>query len=203
MTLNLTPGAETKQRAAPPAQTLTLRLDKTKPYSTIHGERQPDDPHYIVHYQQDGLPFDVQGKLVPDDNRRTPYTALDADGKPVQHKPLYDDKRAEKARRKLDRLNRASTAPVEETDAEDDPGAAAAERAEAAESVNFESWLRGEARYEHWQLVAAFEARFSRKTQKESDMVIEMVGDEHLVPEDELAPFAAKIMAAFDKGERD
>ncbi len=89
-----------------------------------------------------------------------------------------------------------------ETDADDDPAAAAAEKAEAAESVNFESWLRGEVRYEHWQLVAAFEARFNRKTQKESDMVIEMVGDEHLVPEDELAPFAAKIMAAFDKGER-
>ena len=198
MSLNLSPAEKTK--AAPPK--VALRLDKSKPYSTIHGERQPDDPHYLVHFQQDGLPFDVHGRLIEDDGKRQSFSGVDADGKTVQHKPLYDDKRAEKARRKLDRLNRASTAPVEETDADDDPAAAAAEKAEAAESVNFESWLRGEVRYEHWQLVAAFEARFSRKTQKESDMVIEMVGDDHLVPEDELAPFAAKIMAAFDKVER-
>lgn len=199
MSMNLSVPAD--DRPARPAP--VLRLDKTKKFSTVHGERQPDDPHYKVHFWQDDLPFDANGRLIQDDGLRQPRNGLDAENKPVVHRPLYDDKRAAKAKGKLDRLTRSSAMPVEETSAEEDPEAAAAEQAAAAEAVNFESWLRGEVEYEPWQLNAAYEKRFSRKAHKVFDMVIELVIDEKIVPEEELTPRFQKMVRSFDKGQTD
>jgi hypothetical protein len=40
-----------------------LRMDGSKYFSTVHGERPPGDPLQHVHFYQDGLPFDA-GRLL-------------------------------------------------------------------------------------------------------------------------------------------
>lgn len=43
-----------------------VRLDRSKDFSTVHGERPPGDPHAGVFFFQDGLPFNAQGVCVDD-----------------------------------------------------------------------------------------------------------------------------------------
>src|SRR6185436_19290664 len=76
-----------------------LRLDTSRPHSTCHGERTPDDPHYRVCFWQGRkvgdkmvlLPFDAKGEIVPDDGRRDAFTGINVEAKPVTHQPLYND----------------------------------------------------------------------------------------------------------------
>lgn len=43
-----------------------VTLDKSRDFSTVHGERAPDDLHARVRFFQDGLPFDAEGVLMAD-----------------------------------------------------------------------------------------------------------------------------------------
>lgn len=167
---------------------MTLILDRSKAFSECRGERQPDDPHYRVHFWQGQmlgkdmvlLPFDCDGNLIPDDGKTEPYEGL-VEGKPVKHFPLYTPKMRALVERKTKRL--AAAAPGEEGD--EDGGER--DTGPTVEDVNFAAWLQG-TRYE-WQLLQkAFKARYHVANPSKRDMVWDLVHDHHVVPAEKVCP---------------
>jgi hypothetical protein len=146
----------------------TLRLDRSRPFSEVRGERNPDDPHYRVHFSQDGLPFDAEERLVPDDKKTAPWPA-EIDGRKILYHPLYTDEMRAKVQRKLTRMTRATEVVEEEEKA------AVQTEAEVADEVNLAAWARGEVDYEPAVLYAAVKARFginagARRTSSKGSM---------------------------------
>jgi hypothetical protein len=168
---------------------MVIRMDKTRVFSEVHGDRQPGDPHYHVHYFQDTLPFDGAGILVPDDGKNAPWlVSLESDdGKiiNVKHHPLYTDKMRELVQKRMDRLNKVKVGvasvvaeeEVEEVEAKSD-----------ADEVNFEAWLRGEVDYETFILFPAWAKRSGKKHTKLRDLVDDLVLDEKIVQEEDVSP---------------
>src|SRR6202035_179766 len=168
-----------------------IRLDTSRHYSEVHGDRQPSDPHYHVHYFQDGLPFDGAGILVQDDGKREPWiVGLETDeGKiiNVKHHPLYTDVMREKVQKKIDRINRFKSGAVaskedpedENRDDDDKP---------SIDEVDFGAWLRGEMDYETFILFPAWAKRKRRKHTKLRDLVEDLVRDERIIPVEEVSP---------------
>lgn len=169
-----------------------LRLDRSKQFATEHGDRQLDDPLHPVHFWQDGLPFDAGGVLVPDDGKKTQWQIV-IEGLPVTVKPLYDEKMRLKATRKLTRLkNKEKVEPEADELADDDEIAHA--RDLASDDVNLESWLRGQAEYEPFMIFAACRRRYSKNYTKLRDVVEDLVMDDKLVPESEVAGHLLRLL---------
>jgi hypothetical protein len=169
---------------------VVIRLDKSRYYSETHGDRQPGDPHYHVHYTQDGLPFDGSGILVPDDGKREPWiVGLETDeGKiiNVKHHPLYTDAMREKVNKRIDRITKFKSGAVSkiETDDEEDR----VDEKPSVDEVDFGAWLRGEMDYETFILFPAWAKRKGRKHTKLRDLVEDLVRDERIIPEEEVSP---------------
>lgn len=183
----------------------TIRLDRSKRFSECRGERTPDDPHYRVHYWQGGkvgnkivlLPFDAQGELVPPDKARmTSYEGLDVEGKTVMHQPLYNKDMLDMLERKTARLqgpvvDQSADAAVASESGDDDE-----EDGDTADEVNLVSWLRGEAQYQPHALRAAAKKRYSKNYADIRELVVDLVLDERLVPEDQLSSSLQKYLPA-------
>lgn len=160
-----------------------LRIDRSRPYGEVHGERSPDDPHAPVFFFQDGLPFDAQGVLVYD--------------------AIHDEKIRAIADKKLKKLaGKAAVAePVDDGDGDDDDDDS--EDTGGGKSppvtpgdVNLESWLRGEANY-HWATIAkTIRERYHQNISKQADAVAFLVYDEKVIPEDQVA---ADLLALLPK----
>jgi hypothetical protein len=180
-----------------------IRLDKSKPFSTVHGERMPDDPHYKVHYWQGGrlngktvqLPFDSQGELVADDNRNAAYAGTGQDSKgnvvPVTYQPLYTPLMRAFLKAKTDRIAQiaqpAKDAPVLEEDGDKADATADDLGGQADDEVNFVSWLKGEAEYPTDLLRKAARKRFGKNYLAiKPDLIVDLVLDEKIVPEDQV-----------------
>ena len=187
--------------AAGGAHKPTLRLDRSKRFSTVHGDRTPDDPHYKVHYWQEGLPFDVNGILVPDDGKTQGWSGVDSESKPVRFLPLYSEDMRRKLEKKLSRLNKVARAPEpEEVEADAADGTASPEvQAAMAGEVNFESWLLGEVAYEPWMIFAAFKARYHINTHKMGEVVVNLVLDENLVRPEQVTKYLARYLPAAEQ----
>ena len=187
----------------------TIRLDKSRPYGENRGEMTPEDPLYHVHYWQGGkmggkivlLPFDSQGNLVPDDGKTAPWRGRNAEGKEVEYHPLYNaERRAYLDAKKKKMASAAVPDPNEIQDDEREDG----EDTPLDEEVNFESWLRGQAKYPVHLLREAAKKRFSRtypaNDKFKMSLIEDLVLDERLVPEDqvcaELARYLPKQAAA-------
>jgi hypothetical protein len=174
-------------------------LDNSRPFSECRGDRQPDDPHYRVFYMQGEkvgkaivlLPFDSEGNLVPDDGKTEPWAGRDAEGKPLTHHPLYTPAMRELLAKKQRRLASLATKAdeAEETGEQEDV-------VTVSEDVNLLLYLQGKARYE-WSIVqAAARQRYSRVFTSKKQLVEDLVLDEKLIPEDQLAPDLAKFLPA-------
>lgn len=169
-----------------------LRLDTSRPFSECRGERTPNDPHYRVHFWQGSkvgtkivlLPFDAEGKLVPDDGKTAPYTGTNVEGKPVEHMPLYNADMRTLLDTKMKRLKSAVAEPAPVEDEITDLESAAKT---AADDVNFASWLRGEVKYQVHVLFAAAKTRYHKNYSKISELVTDLVLDEKVVPEDDVS----------------
>jgi hypothetical protein len=181
---------------------IVIRLDRSKPFSECRGERTPEDPHYRVHFWQGTrvgeknvlLPFDSKGELVPDDNRTEPFQGFVED-KPITFHPLYTKDMRDLVERKKKRLGDAAKGrqpaaaePDDEPGDDDD----VLNKIDASDEVNFVSWLRGEARYTPQELRAAAKKRFSKNYTQTGEMVVDLVLDEKLLPENEVCPALAK-----------
>lgn len=171
--------------------TLTLKLDRSKRnISEVHGDRTPDDPHYRVCYWQDDLPFDARGELVPDDGKDKPWIGL-VEGKPIEFFPLYTPLRRQKRDAKLARLKSGKAALAAEAEAD----APAAAKAEPDDDINLEAWLRGEVDYEQFALLKAAKTRYSRNYTRLRDLVEDLVYDEKILPEDQVAPRLIRMLS--------
>jgi hypothetical protein len=161
-------------------------LDRSKKFSTIHGERSPDDPHYQVHFWQDDLPFDSNGELVADDGKTAVWDTVDPDDskKTIRHHPLYSEKRRARLKAKQDRAAKAQVdhEPVVDEDSAEE------EQAAASSDVNLVAWLEGKARYKPYQLYAAAKVRYAKHYTRLRDLVEDLVYEEKLVPEDRVSP---------------
>lgn len=153
-----------------------VRMDRSKPFSTIHGDRGPGDQHQFVQFKQDGLPFDAEGKLL--------IEAISVD----------DTKNREKAKRLIERAKaraggeKAPAVPepqkasdqdslntgTDETDHDSGAGGGAGE-------VNLEAWLRGEQKWPWFQIAAAIRTRFAKNVTKQADAVQFLVRDEKII----------------------
>src|SRR6266403_1634016 len=146
-----------------------LRMDRSRPFGTVHGERLPGDKSATAHFTQDGICFDAQGLHIDD---------------------LVED---EKVRALVDRKLKKAAKPAgdaggsDETD--DDPGETKAPGSDSApDDVNLEAWLRGEAKYPWFAITKRVRERYSQNISKQIDMIEFLVMDEKVIPLDQLDP---------------
>lgn len=135
----------------------SIMLDRSKPFSTIHGERLADDPHCKVAAMQNGLPFDVNDRLVPDDGQTQRWNGIAADGKSVIYMPLYTSDMRMIAMRRLDRIKKGKV-QVEPEEEVRDPSETV-----NTDDINLSTWLTGQEDYKDHEIVAAVAQRFGRK----------------------------------------
>lgn len=187
-----------------------IRLDRTRKFSTIHGERNPGDPHYHVHSMQGGLPFGADEKLVADDGKTEPWRETiereDGTTKVIVHMPLYtNDMRAkvEKMTKKLAArlVQRPVARPqVQSQDPEDeDDDAPIGDAMEfGPDDVNIISWLRGEVEYPPNEIYTACKKRFNKVFTTKRAVIEDLVYDHKppLILESELAPALMAILDA-------
>lgn len=179
-------------------------LDKSKYFSENRGDMTPEDPLYRVRWWQGGtmvyqgkrvsvtLPFDAAGNLVPDDGPQTAFKGKDTEGKDVTYQPLYsplmkaylDAKKKKVAQ--VTAAVAASEPVIDEGENEGDVDVLGAGSAE--DEVNLQAWLRGQIEYPPHLVRSAYRNRYNRAQTKISDLVVDLVLDEKLIPEDELAP---------------
>lgn len=178
---------------------MPITFDRSKPFSECCGDRLPDDPYYRVAFFQGGLlgketvllPFDAQGNLVPDDKKTEPWMGVDQDNKPVKYHPLWTPRMREYLAKKEKRI--ATLAERMET--EDEEQAQLEETTESlSKDVNLVAYLTGDAKYE-WPLVqSAARTRFGRVFTSKKQLVEDLVLDEKLITEEQLAADLVKYL---------
>lgn len=166
-----------------------ITLDRSKKFSTVHGDRGIDDPLYRVVYFQDGLPFDGAGHLVPDDGIKTPKDAI-WEGQKIVYHPLYTEHMRVTMAKKLTRLARAHAAlepEPEEAEPEANPET-------DSNDVDLTAYLRGQVNYPPFKLFKAWRDRYSRSHTTVRALVEDAVFDERLITEEEVAPRLMKML---------
>lgn len=161
-------------------ETPRLRMDKSKAYSTVHGERTPDDPHAGIHFYQDGLPFNAQGFYVAG--------KLDETSDP-------DGKLQALVERRLRKLEDKALPADADADLQDEIAAANAPTGKGGgDDVNLEAWARGESQYIFGEVRAAIKKRFGLNV-KDAKAAVECLAlDEKIVPEEALAPAYKQLL---------
>src|SRR5882672_5805467 len=163
---------------------------RTGAYSTVEAsERTPDDPHFNVRYMQDGLPFDANGNLVPDDGKTGPYQGMGPDGKMQTYRYLYDATTRKIVEKKMRRIvdGIRSKAPAED-DLEDDISAREIE----SDLVNVPEWAAGRASYLFHLVHAAVKKRWNVSLKDTAEIIRFLVLDDtgpHFAKEDIAAHF--------------
>jgi hypothetical protein len=146
-----------------------VRMDRSRDFSTVHGERPAGDRHATVHFYQDKLPFDAAGFLIADHPDITENPELIA---------LVERKLKKAAKQKID-------APGDEHDADSDDA--------DNDTVNLEAWARGEQRVQ-WQDVSnAIAKRFTKRVVSKQ-AAIEFLIDEKVVSYENLSPEHQKLV---------
>lgn len=167
-----------------------IRLDTSKKFSTVHGDRTPEDAHYRVHFFQSELPFDSQGVLVPDDGKSAPYFGTSPDGKQVSYMPLYTPRMREVLAAKLARFKAGKPVVIDQVTVHDDEDV----KEKAAEEVNIMSWLRGEINYEPHMIFTACAVRYGKRHQTLRSVVEDLILDEGVLPESDVAPHLMRLI---------
>lgn len=129
-----------------------LRLDRSKYFSSVHGEFQSP-----THYYQDGLPFDALGHLVVAECSKEQLAAADAKApRSVPSKPGDKD---------------SPPNPL-----------AASQPALTEGEVNLELWAKGQARYVPGEVFAAIRERYSKSVTTFADAIEFLVNEAKLIP---------------------
>lgn len=161
-----------------------LRLDRSRAFSTVHGERAPDDPHAGIHFYQDGLPFDAQEVYVPDQ---------------LNDKNDRDGKLRAMVERRLRKLEGVATPADAEAEAaaSDPPLPGAKPNAAEADDMNLVAWARGEAQYLFGNVREAIRKRYSQVV-KDQRGAVECLLDEKAVTEADLSPAFKQLLDIKD-----
>lgn len=176
MTDTVQNGATEAAAAMPPPK---VRMDRSRAFSTVHGERGPGDKHAGVLFIQDGIPADASGHFIFDH--------------PDMLEPGKDgDARRKAAARKIERhLKQAAKAPKPVAASADDESegvdadADEDDNDELLEPINLEAWLRGEQEVEWQEVTQEIARRFKRRCVKIEDAVDFLV-KEGVVPKAQL-----------------
>lgn len=153
-------------------------MDRSRTFSTVHGERLPGDPHVGVAFYQGGLPFRPDGTLFENHPEIT--------GDPEK---LAKVERLKAKAAKFVEKARAKPAPDDEDDEDDDGEEDAAEQ----EPINLSMWARGEQQLE-WQVVTnAIAQRFHVRVKDKRD-ALERLIQEHVVAPGDLSPKHQKLI---------
>lgn len=171
-------------------ETPQVRMDKSRTFSTIHGDRLDGDAHQFVHFYQDGLPFDAKGILIPDhpDVLKDPKLQALAErkmekaakSKPVARKPEADGLAGDD----VDETEDGDVDGDDDGAGDDDP-------------INLTDWAQGKQKLE-WQLVTnaiaqRFHVRVGSKTH-----AIELLLKEGVVSKGDLSGEHAKLVRHLD-----
>lgn len=191
-----------------------IRLDKSKPFSTNHGDMMPEDPQYRVRFWQGGtlthggkkhvvqLPFDIDGELIPPEEGYQEKTkGKDTEDKDVIYQPLYTvhmKMYLEARKKRAAALAPAASSEPTIDDAGDGEGDVLGTDS-ANDEVNLQAYLRGEAQYQPHAVRKAAQTRYGVNHARIGDLVIELVLDHKLVPEDQLSPAFKALLAEHDK----
>ena len=153
-----------------------VRMDKSRDFATVHGERLAGDPHVGVHFYQDGLPFDSSGILVADHIDLTAQTPL-------------AEKLRKRVARKLEKA--AQVRPARESDPsasadDDEDDETRVEKDEEDDEddrpqpANLEAWARGEVDVPWQEVTQAIAKRFSKRVSNKRD-ALELLIEERVV----------------------
>jgi hypothetical protein len=144
---------------AAPVAPPKVRMDRSRPHPTVHGDRMPGDPFAKVMYFQDGIPCDASGYFMFD------HPILQVPGPEGDKLRKIAAKKIER-QIKIDAKNPPKPVRVASEDDDEDDAETAEEAAEEddglLDAVSFESWLRGEQEVE-WNDVSQEIARVYKK----------------------------------------
>lgn len=145
-----------------------LRMDKSKYFSTVHGERTPDDRHAGVHFYQDGIPFDHDGLAMPEV----------IDGKDAKAQATYQ----RKLRRLATTAGQSAEEDVAEKPADDDDRDEHDLDDRDVDDINLEAWARGDAQYPWFAVSAAIRKRYAKQVTSAADAIVFLVNEKVLPP---------------------
>jgi hypothetical protein len=171
---------------APQVPPPKVRMDRSRAYGTVHGERGPNDLHAGVMYYQDGIPADASGYFLFDHPDLM---------QPGQKGDQLRKIAAKKIERQLKIDAKKPPQPVraesEDDDEDVDTDVAKDEEEELLDPINLEAWLRGEQQVEWHEVSQEIARRFKKRIAKEGDAV-EFLVKEGVVPK-------AQLRKAFQK----
>jgi len=176
-------------------QVLKIRMDKSRDFSTVHGERPPGDPEAGVEFYQDGLPFNSRGFLVED------HVTLVAETR-------EGEKLRKKVARRLEKLANAKPARVvDAASADDDIDEDDEDREDLDDDednddeddgpvpINLESWAKGEEEVPWQEVTQAIARRFSKRVANKRD-ALELLIAERVIGVGSLSPKNRKALEA-------
>lgn len=149
-----------------------LRMDGGKYFSTVHGERAPDDPLKDVHFYQDGLPFSASRVLLSD--------IIEGDARLMAL-----------AAKKLSRQKRqvAAVVPDDDTDYTPPDAPDLEDEDDGDADINLEMWLTGEAKYIFAKIRATIADRYQKRGVNSIENAVEfLVNEQRVVPPERLSP---------------
>ena len=157
-----------------------VRMDRSKAFATVHGERDADSKYANVHFIQDGLPFDASGFLILDHEDFEPNSENPSE-KALKLRALAERKlkKASKGRPVVDPED--ADAPSDDADQGQDEGDDAED-----DGVNLEAWLRGEQDVQWHILTQEIARRYKRRVSNQADAVLFLV-EQGVVPPGEIA----------------
>lgn len=158
-----------------------VRMDRSRDFATVTGERTPDSAHHALHFIQNGLPFDSEGMLIHDHVFFEPHKG-DQPSKQAavlreRAKKLFD-KAAKNARPRVE----GEPAPEGDEDEEGDKSPA-----------NLEQWARGEVRVPWQEVTQAIARRFGKRVANKRD-AIDLLLEERVVAKAHLSEEHRKLV---------
>jgi hypothetical protein len=166
------------------------RLDRSRDYGEVHPAGTLG-----IHFRQDGLPFDHEGKLVLDQLTKEQTARLNGpeEAKPVKGKASSSPFSLEQLRalEALDLLSDEQKSALAALAAKDPhapkkPPKPGSNDDGDENGVNLEAWLRGEVDYLFSRVTTAVFTRYKKKCTRKDDLVQFLVLDgdgPHLVPQ--------------------
>lgn len=183
----------------------TLRLDRSRDAGQYFPPiSHPSVEGAVAHFEQDGFPFDHEGRLAEAFLTIEQKKKLDgmASAKPVGKKPAKTDAKTEA---------KTEAAPDGEGDAPKPPKppatyrdkraveeAAANEKKPGSDQLNLEMWLRGEVKYPEYRIKQAVRARYNRAFDNIKDVVEFLVTTENLVAIEHIKPEYQKMLVTAE-----
>lgn len=145
------PLSDDMEPAAKRRAPVIIRMDRSRDFGTVHGDRPAGDPHARVHFYQGGLPFDAAGVLLKD------HPEIEQDEK-KQAKVLRLLAKAEKAR---------AQAPGDDPDGEDqdEDEDHDADEDDAPAPFTLANWAAGRTDVPWQQVTDAITRKFSKRVQ--------------------------------------